>query len=115
MATVVAVFRLPRGAMSTAADGAVIAASVTTGGISDRVPIAVVWPAPTATDDDLHRYRWWAVRGVGRTREHLHGGRRSVVSHRRLMPEWASPAENRPARRAAEVEPGSCCGSGGML
>ena len=46
MATVVAVFRLPRGAMSTAADSAVIAASVTTGGISESVPIAVVLPAP---------------------------------------------------------------------
>ena len=46
MATVVEVLRLPRGATSTSADRVVIAASVRTGSISERVPMAVVFPAP---------------------------------------------------------------------
>ena len=73
MATVVAVFRLPRGAMSTAADGAVIAASVTTGGISDRVPIAVVLPAPNPPPTTIFT-------GTGGGRSAVSGGRANICT-----------------------------------
>ena len=104
MATVVAVFRLPPGATSTAADGAVIAASVITGGISDRVLIAVVLPAPKpATDDDLHgdrRGRSSVTSGSGR--EQLTGSGPSVIA----VDAGTGRAGTGPARRAGTSTPG---------
>src|SRR5580765_6558629 len=45
-ATVVVVLAVPSGPMSIPSDSLVIAASVVSGSISDRVPIAVVLPTP---------------------------------------------------------------------
>ena len=67
----VTVFRLPEGAMSRAADGAVIATSVTTGGISDKVPIAVVLPAPNPPPTTIFT-------GTGGGRSAVSGGRANI-------------------------------------